>query len=55
MPRELEPSINESEFVHKVLAQGLRTDARQPYEQRSIQLSFGNQLGSVECKLGDTR
>lgn len=55
MPREVDPSINESDFVHKVLAKGLRTDGRTPYEQRAVKLSFSGELGSVECRLGDTR
>lgn len=55
MPREVDPSINESDFLHKSLAQGLRTDGRSPYDMRQVKLSFGDEFGWVQCKLGETR
>ncbi|SCZ95803.1 BZ3500_MvSof-1268-A1-R1_Chr8-1g09808 [Microbotryum saponariae] len=56
MPREVEPSINESQFLHHALSQGLRLDSRQPYELRTIELDFlRGSLGAVECRLGQTR
>lgn len=55
MPREADPSINESEFLHKALQQGLRTDGRSPYDMRDVKLTFGEELGWVECRLGETR
>lgn len=54
MPRD-DPSVNESDFVHAALAKGLRTDGRTPYEMRKLELSFGDQLGWVECRLGQTK
>ncbi|SCV66961.1 BQ2448_5607 [Microbotryum intermedium] len=56
MPREAEPSINESQFLHHALSQGLRLDSRQPYELRAIELDFlRGSWGAVECRLGHTR
>lgn len=55
MPREPDPSINEAEFVHKCLRKGVRLDGRGMYDLRDVQLRFGDELGWVECRLGDTR
>ncbi|KAK4058874.1 3'-5'-exoribonuclease [Microbotryomycetes sp. JL221] len=55
MPRPLDPSINETEFLHKALQQGYRLDKRSQYDMRPIKLSFGDELGWVECRLGHTR
>ncbi|GAA5999306.1 exosome complex component RRP45 [Rhodotorula paludigena] len=55
MPREPDPSINEAEFVHKCLRKGVRLDGRAMYDLRDVQLRFGDELGWVECRLGDTR
>lgn len=37
------------------LKKGLRTDGRTPYEMRKVKLTFGDELGWVECRLGETR
>ncbi|KAG8856580.1 hypothetical protein FRB96_006340 [Tulasnella sp. 330] len=55
MPRELEPSISQKEFVLGALKQGLRTDGRLLLQGRDVQLMFGEELGSVECRFGKTR
>jgi len=55
MPREPDPSINEAEFVHRCLRKGVRLDGRAMYDLRPVQLTFGDELGWVECRLGDTR
>ncbi|GAA5824690.1 hypothetical protein JCM3770_000088 [Rhodotorula araucariae] len=55
MPREPDPSVNEAEFVHRCLRKGIRLDGRAMYDLRAVQLSFGDDLGWVECRLGDTR
>ena len=55
MPREADPSINESEFVHSCLRKGIRLDGRGMYDLRKVQLRFSDQLGWVECRLGKTR
>ncbi|KAG0666682.1 hypothetical protein C6P46_004349 [Rhodotorula mucilaginosa] len=55
MPREADPSINESDFVHSCLRKGIRLDGRGMYDLRKVQLRFSDQLGWVECRLGQTR
>ena len=55
MPRPPSPSIPEKEFVHKALKQGLRLDGRLPLETRRPVLTFGQDLGWVECAMGKTR
>ncbi|KAG9006734.1 hypothetical protein FRB94_013858 [Tulasnella sp. JGI-2019a] len=55
MPRELEPSISQKEFVVGALKEGLRTDGRSLLQGRDVQLTFGEELGSVECRFGKTR
>ncbi|KAJ6570187.1 ribosomal protein S5 domain 2-type protein [Mycena vulgaris] len=49
------PSIPEKEFVFTALKQSLRLDGRLPLELRPPTLSFGPELGWVECALGKTR
>ena len=55
MPREAEPSLSEAEFLLKALRAGLRTDGRTAYDMRPAKLTFGDELGWVECRLGETR
>ncbi|GAA6001171.1 hypothetical protein JCM10207_007443 [Rhodosporidiobolus poonsookiae] len=55
MPRDPDPSLNESAFVHAALAKGLRLDHRAPFELREVQLRFADESGWVECALGRTR
>ncbi|KAF8634679.1 hypothetical protein AX15_000780 [Amanita polypyramis BW_CC] len=49
------PSIPEKEFLYESLKQSLRLDGRLPFELRKTTLSFGPELGWVECALGDTK
>ncbi|KAJ7106477.1 ribosomal protein S5 domain 2-type protein [Mycena crocata] len=49
------PSIPEREFLFSALKQSLRLDGRLPLELRHPTLSFGPELGWVECALGKTR
>ncbi|KAJ7739295.1 ribosomal protein S5 domain 2-type protein [Mycena olivaceomarginata] len=49
------PSIPEKEFLFTALKQSLRLDGRLPLELRTPILSFGPELGWVECALGKTR
>ncbi|KAI5479642.1 splicing factor 3B subunit 3 [Pseudohyphozyma bogoriensis] len=53
-PRDA-PSTSEATFVTKALNQGLRLDGRSPYQLRPLALTFGPDLGWVECSLGETR
>ena len=55
MPRETETPISQREFVLGALKQGLRVDGRNLLQSREPELVFGDDLGSVECKLGKTR
>ncbi|EJF60884.1 ribosomal protein S5 domain 2-like protein [Dichomitus squalens] len=55
MPRPPSPSIPEKEFVYGALKQSLRLDGRAMLEMRTPTLSFGPELGWVECAMGKTR
>ncbi|KAL7340183.1 hypothetical protein BJY59DRAFT_714711 [Rhodotorula toruloides] len=55
MPRDPDPSLNESSFVQTCLRKGLRLDGRGMYEMRSVDVRFGEEFGWVECRLGGTR
>ncbi|KAL1412495.1 3'-5'-exoribonuclease [Vanrija albida] len=54
MPREIDPPSVQREFLVAALEQGKRLDGRLPLEQRPFTLTFGAELGSVECRLGKT-
>ncbi|TDL23498.1 ribosomal protein S5 domain 2-like protein [Rickenella mellea] len=49
------PSIPEREFTLEALKQSLRVDGRAPLDMRAVELTFGPELGWVECSLGKTR
>ncbi|TFK59589.1 ribosomal protein S5 domain 2-like protein [Pluteus cervinus] len=49
------PSIPEKEFIQISLQQSLRIDGRQMLEQREPSITFGPELGWVECGLGKTK
>ena len=49
------PSIPEKEFFFAALDQSARLDGRGFLEARPLELSFGAELGHVECSLGKTR
>lgn len=55
MPRAPSPSIPEKEFLYSSLKQSLRLDGRNTLEMRTPTLTFGPELGWVECSLGKTR
>ncbi|KZT55594.1 ribosomal protein S5 domain 2-like protein [Calocera cornea HHB12733] len=55
MPREVEPSINQREFISSAIQEGIRADGRAPLQARQMVIRFGNELGWVECSLGKTR
>ncbi|RPB20212.1 hypothetical protein L211DRAFT_863382 [Terfezia boudieri ATCC MYA-4762] len=55
MPREPEPSNIEKAFVLEALQQGLRVDGRQLDEFRKVGISFGQEFGLADIKLGRTR
>lgn len=55
MPREIDPPTIQREFLLAALAEGKRLDGRLPLEMRETEFIFGEELGSVECRLGKTR
>ncbi|KAJ3552956.1 hypothetical protein NM688_g3881 [Phlebia brevispora] len=55
MPRPPSPSIPEKDFLFSTLKQNLRLDGRLPLEMRQPTLTFGPELGWVECAMGKTR
>jgi exosome complex component RRP45 len=55
MPREAELSNNEREFILSALRQNVRLDGRASDVYRDIELSFGEEYGLVDVKLGKTR
>lgn len=55
MPREAEPSLSEKTFLSKALEQGYRLDNRKFEQFRKLDLTFGDEYGVVDVKLGKTR
>lgn len=55
MPREAAPSINERAFVLQALRENVRIDGRALDAFRDIELSFGDDFGIADLKLGKTR
>lgn len=54
MPREVEPSLNEKQFILQALQENLRVDGR-PFDQfRGLDLTFGEEYGVTNVKLGKT-
>jgi len=53
--RPLSPSIPEREFLFEALKQALRLDGRALIQSRIPSLTFGSELGWVECALGKTK
>ena len=55
MPREVEPSLNEREFIASALRENIRLDGRDFDAYRNLSLDFGDEYGVVDLKLGKTR
>ncbi len=55
MPREIDPSLNERAFVLQALQQNIRLDERAFDAFRDIELSFGEEYGIADVRLGKTR
>lgn len=55
MPRDVEISNVESDFILESLDQSLRVDFRGADEFRALAISFGDDYGLVEVSLGETR
>ncbi|MCJ1464267.1 hypothetical protein MMC07_002880 [Pseudocyphellaria aurata] len=55
MPREAEPSINERTFILQALQENIRLDGRSIDAYRPLEISFGEDYGAVDVRLGKTR
>jgi exosome complex component RRP45 len=55
MPKEAEPSQNEKSFVLKALQESIRTDNRPLDQIRDFSLTFGDEYGIADVRLGKTR
>lgn len=55
MPRDVEPSLNEKQFVLKALEANIRTDGRAFDQFRDLNLTFGDELGVADVQVGKTR
>jgi len=55
MPREVELSINERDFILQSLREGLRVDGRQYDQYRPVDVLFGEQYGAVDVRIGKTK
>jgi hypothetical protein len=55
MPQEAKLSLNEKSFILTALREGIRLDGRPLDAYRDVELSFGQEYGAVDVKLGKTR
>jgi len=55
MPREAELSNIEKDFIREALKEQLRLDGRSFTDYRPIELTFGEEYGFVDLKLGKTK
>lgn len=55
MPREVEPSLNEREFILEALREEVRLDGRSLDAYRELKLEFGDDYGIATVQLGKTR
>ena len=55
MPKEPELSINEKSFILEALKQNIRLDGRALDAFRDVELTFGEEYGLVDVRLGKTR
>ena len=55
MPREVETSTNEREFILQALQEDIRLDGRPLDAYRQLDISFGDEYGVADVRLGKTR
>ncbi|EOR00241.1 hypothetical protein E3P92_02933 [Wallemia ichthyophaga] len=55
MPRKLEVNVNNKEFIINALKDNKRLDGRSLLEARRLELEYGEGLGSVTVKLGESK
>ena len=55
MPREADFSLDEREFVAQALKENVRLDGRVMDDFRELRVSFGDEFGVADVRLGGTR
>ena len=55
MPREAEPSVNERTFLLQALQENVRLDGRALDAYRNLDISFQDDYGVADVRLGKTR
>ena len=55
MPREAEPSLNERAFILEALRENIRIDGRALDAFRDLDVTFGDEYGVADIRLGKTR
>ena len=55
MPREAEPSVNERTFLLQALQENIRLDGRALDAYRNLDISFRDDYGVADVRLGKTR
>ena len=55
MPREVDVSLNELNFVLRALDENTRLDGRSLEETRQPEITFGDESGVADVRLGKTR
>lgn len=55
MPRQADLSVNEKVFILEALREGIRLDSRPLDAYRPVDLTFGEEFGQVNVRLGQTR
>jgi len=55
MPKEAEPSSNERAFILQALHEDIRLDGRALDAYRQLDISFGDEYGVADVRLGKTR
>ncbi|EEB09606.1 exosome subunit Rrp45 [Schizosaccharomyces japonicus yFS275] len=55
MPKKLETSTNNRDFILEALSNGVRLDGREMHAFRQPVIKFGDKFGEVDVSLGETR
>lgn len=55
MPREAELSLNERDFILQALQENIRLDGRALDAYRPLEITFGEDYGTADVQLGNTR
>lgn len=55
MPREVDISLNERDFILRALNENVRLDGRSLEDFRPLEITFGEEYGVADVRLGKTR